>query len=76
MERERDVDLREFVAARGAALSRAAHLLTGGHQAAEDLPLATCVLTGSSKPRRPTWTVDNPVDSTQTRSTPCEPSAT
>ncbi len=29
--------LREFVAARGAALSRTAYLLTGGHDQAQDL---------------------------------------
>ena len=34
---ERDDELREFVAARGAALSRAAFLLTGNREAAEDL---------------------------------------
>lgn len=34
---DREVELREFVSARGAALSRAAYLLTGDHQAAEDL---------------------------------------
>jgi DNA-directed RNA polymerase specialized sigma24 family protein len=34
---DREVALREFVSARGAALSRAAFLLTGDHQAAEDL---------------------------------------
>jgi DNA-directed RNA polymerase specialized sigma24 family protein len=34
---DREAELREFVAARGAALSRAAFLLTGNHQAAEDL---------------------------------------
>ena len=41
---ELDVDLREFVAARGAALSRAAYLLTGDHQAAEDLVQETYVV--------------------------------
>jgi hypothetical protein len=34
---DRGVELREFVLARGAALSRAAYLLTGNHRAAEDL---------------------------------------
>src|SRR5262249_17184205 len=34
---ERDDALKEFVAARGAALSRAAFLLTGNREAAEDL---------------------------------------
>lgn len=34
---DREAELREFVSARGAALSRAAYLLTGDHQAAEDL---------------------------------------
>ena len=34
---DREVELREFVSARGRALSRAAYLLTGDHQAAEDL---------------------------------------
>ena len=29
---DREVELREFVSARGAALSRAAYLLTGDHQ--------------------------------------------
>ena len=37
-------ELREFVAARGAALSRAAYLLTGDHQAAEDLVQDTYVV--------------------------------
>ena len=37
MDVDAEVDLRAFVAARGAALSRAAFLLTGDHQAAEDL---------------------------------------
>jgi RNA polymerase sigma-70 factor (sigma-E family) len=41
---EREVELREFVAARGAALSRAAYLLTGDHQAAEDLVQDTYVV--------------------------------
>src|SRR5689334_8286242 len=41
---DREVDLREFVAARGAALSRAAYLLTGDHQAAEDLVQDTYVV--------------------------------
>ena len=39
-----EVELREFVAARGAALSRAAFLLTGDHQAAEDLVQDTYVV--------------------------------
>jgi len=34
---DREIELKEFVSARGAALSRAAYLLTGDHQAAEDL---------------------------------------
>ncbi len=37
MDEERYPGFREFVAARGAALSRAAFLLTGDHHAAEDL---------------------------------------
>ena len=41
---DREVELREFVAARGAALSRAAYLLTGDHQAAEDLVQDTYVV--------------------------------
>lgn len=41
---EREDELREFVAARGAALSRAAYLLTGDHQAAEDLVQETYVV--------------------------------
>lgn len=41
---DRVVELREFVAARGAALSRAAYLLTGNHQAAEDLVQETYVV--------------------------------
>lgn len=41
---DRDVELREFVSARGAALSRAAYLLTGDHQAAEDLVQDTYVV--------------------------------
>ena len=41
---EPDVDLREFVAARGAALSRAAYLLTGDHHAAQDLVQDTYVV--------------------------------
>jgi RNA polymerase sigma-70 factor (sigma-E family) len=41
---DREVELREFVAARGAALSRAAYLLTGNHQAAEDLVQDTYVV--------------------------------
>jgi RNA polymerase sigma-70 factor (sigma-E family) len=39
-----EVELREFVSARGAALSRAAYLLTGDHQAAEDLVQETYVV--------------------------------
>ena len=39
-----EVQLREFVSARGAALSRAAYLLTGDHQAAEDLVQETYVV--------------------------------
>ena len=39
-----EVELREFVAARGGALSRAAFLLTGDHQAAEDLVQDTYVV--------------------------------
>lgn len=38
------VELREFVSARGAALSRAAYLLTGDHQGAEDLVQDTYVV--------------------------------
>ena len=38
------VELKEFVSARGAALSRAAYLLTGDHQAAEDLVQDTYVV--------------------------------
>lgn len=41
---DREVELREFVSARGAALSRAAYLLTGEHQAAEDLVQDTYVV--------------------------------
>src|SRR3954447_6615091 len=41
---DREVELREFVAARGAALSRAAYLLTVDHQAAEDLVQETYVV--------------------------------
>ncbi|GAB3244566.1 SigE family RNA polymerase sigma factor [Nocardioides dilutus] len=41
---DRDAELREFVAARGAALSRTAYLLTGDHQAAEDLVQDTYVV--------------------------------
>ena len=41
---DRAVELREFVSARGAALSRAAYLLTGDHQAAEDLVQETYVV--------------------------------
>lgn len=41
---DREVELREFVSARGVALSRAAYLLTGDHQAAEDLVQETYVV--------------------------------
>src|SRR6187401_383238 len=41
---DRAVELREFVSARGHALSRAAYLLTGDHQAAEDLVQDTYVV--------------------------------
>jgi RNA polymerase sigma-70 factor (sigma-E family) len=41
---DREVELREFVSARGAALSRVAFLLTGDHQAAEDLVQDTYVV--------------------------------
>jgi RNA polymerase sigma-70 factor (sigma-E family) len=41
---DRNSELREFVAARGAALSRAAYLLTGDRQAAEDLVQDTYVV--------------------------------
>jgi RNA polymerase sigma-70 factor (sigma-E family) len=41
---DRAVELREFVSARGAALSRAAYLLTGDHKAAEDLVQETYVV--------------------------------
>ena len=41
---DREVELREFVSARGPALSKAAFLLTGDHQAAEDLVQETYVL--------------------------------
>jgi RNA polymerase sigma-70 factor (sigma-E family) len=41
---DRGVELREFVSARGAALSRAAYLLTGNHQSAEDLVQDTYVV--------------------------------
>lgn len=41
---DREVEIREFVSARGAALSRAAYLLTGDHQAAEDLVQETYVV--------------------------------
>ena len=41
---DREAELREFVSARGAALSRAAYLLTGDHQAAEDLVQETYVV--------------------------------
>ena len=41
---DREVELRGFISARGAALSRAAYLLTGDHQAAEDLVQDTYVV--------------------------------
>lgn len=41
---DREAELREFVSARGPALSRAAYLLTGDHQAAEDLVQDTYVV--------------------------------
>ena len=41
---DREAELREFIRARGAALSRAAYLLTGDHQAAEDLVQDTYVV--------------------------------
>src|SRR5436190_15307326 len=41
---DREVELREFVSARGRALSRTAYLLTGDHQAAEDLVQETYVV--------------------------------
>ncbi|KQY62404.1 SigE family RNA polymerase sigma factor [Nocardioides sp. Root140] len=41
---DREVELRQFVSTRGAALSRAAYLLTGDHQAAEDLVQDTYVV--------------------------------
>jgi RNA polymerase sigma-70 factor (sigma-E family) len=41
---DREVELREFVSARGVALSRAAYLLTGDHQSAEDLVQETYVV--------------------------------
>jgi RNA polymerase sigma-70 factor (sigma-E family) len=41
---DREAELREFISARGAALSRAAYLLTGDHQAAEDLVQDTYVV--------------------------------
>jgi len=41
---DRAVELREFVSARGGALSRTAYLLTGDHQAAEDLVQETYVV--------------------------------
>lgn len=41
---DRDDELREFVAARGAALTRAAYLLTGDRWAAEDLVQETYVV--------------------------------
>ena len=41
---DREVELRDFVSARGAALSRTAYLLTGDHQAAEDLVQETYVV--------------------------------
>ena len=40
---DREAELRDFVSARGAAMSRAAYLLTGDHQAAEDLVQETYV---------------------------------
>jgi RNA polymerase sigma-70 factor (sigma-E family) len=39
-----EVELKEFVSARGLALSRAAYLLTGDHQAAQDLVQDTYVV--------------------------------
>jgi RNA polymerase sigma-70 factor (sigma-E family) len=44
MDVDAEADLRAFVAARGASLSRAAFLLTGDHQAAEDLVQDTYVV--------------------------------
>lgn len=41
---DREVELREFISARGPALSRAAYLLTRDHQAAEDLVQETYVV--------------------------------
>ncbi|HET7736672.1 MAG TPA: SigE family RNA polymerase sigma factor [Nocardioidaceae bacterium] len=41
---DHEVELREFVSGRGAALSRTAFLLTGDHQAAEDLVQDTYVV--------------------------------
>ena len=41
---DREAELNEFVSARGAALSRAAYLLTGDHQSAEDLVQETYVV--------------------------------
>ena len=41
---DREVELTEFVSARGAALSRTAYLLTGDHQAAADLVQDTYVV--------------------------------
>lgn len=41
---DREVELREFISARGPALSRAAYLLTGDHQAAEDLVQETYIV--------------------------------
>lgn len=41
---DREDELREFVSARNAALSRAAYLLTGDHRAAEDLVQDTYVV--------------------------------
>ena len=41
---DREAELREFVRGRGGALSRAAFLLTGDHQAAEDLVQDTYVV--------------------------------
>ena len=41
---DREVELRDFISARGPALSRTAYLLTGDHQAAEDLVQDTYVV--------------------------------
>ena len=41
---DQEGELREFVSARGAALSKAAYLLTGDHKAAEDLVQETYVV--------------------------------